>query len=280
MPRVKRGTKARHRHKKILKLAKGYVGGRRKLYRQARETVEKGLVTPTATARSASGASAACGSCGSMRRRASAASATANSSTACRPAGSVSTARCSPISRCATRPASKKSHKSPRPTSPRLTAELPRIGGFGDWTDWSWTISSSAIHPILRFSNPSNSSMRAQLEQIHRDARAALQAASTEAAVEQLRVRFLGRKGLLTEVVRGLRDVPPAERPALGAYLNEIKDDVEHRVDSSLAGLRAAARDRQVAAERTRRHPAGQLAASPAVSTPLPRRWSTSSASS
>jgi large subunit ribosomal protein L20 len=44
MPRVKRGTKARRRHKKILKLAKGNVGGRRKQYRQARETVERGLV--------------------------------------------------------------------------------------------------------------------------------------------------------------------------------------------------------------------------------------------
>ncbi|HEX7409145.1 MAG TPA: 50S ribosomal protein L20 [Candidatus Binatia bacterium] len=43
MPRVKRGTKGRQRHKKILKLAKGNVGGRRKQYRQARETVEKGL---------------------------------------------------------------------------------------------------------------------------------------------------------------------------------------------------------------------------------------------
>lgn len=43
MPRVKRGTKARRRHKKILKLAKGNVGGRRKQYRQARETVERGL---------------------------------------------------------------------------------------------------------------------------------------------------------------------------------------------------------------------------------------------
>jgi len=43
MPRVKRGTKARRRRKKILKLAKGYVGGRRKQYRQARETVERGL---------------------------------------------------------------------------------------------------------------------------------------------------------------------------------------------------------------------------------------------
>ena len=43
MPRVKRGTKGRARHKKILKLAKGNVGGRRRQYRQARETVEKGL---------------------------------------------------------------------------------------------------------------------------------------------------------------------------------------------------------------------------------------------
>lgn len=43
MPRVKRGTKGRARHKKVLKLAKGNVGGRRKQYRQARETVEKGL---------------------------------------------------------------------------------------------------------------------------------------------------------------------------------------------------------------------------------------------
>jgi large subunit ribosomal protein L20 len=44
MPRVKRGTKTRQRHKKLLKLAKGNVGGRRRGYRQARETVEKGLV--------------------------------------------------------------------------------------------------------------------------------------------------------------------------------------------------------------------------------------------
>jgi large subunit ribosomal protein L20 len=42
MPRVTRGVKARRRRNRILKLAKGNVGGR-KLYRQGRETVEKGL---------------------------------------------------------------------------------------------------------------------------------------------------------------------------------------------------------------------------------------------
>jgi len=43
MPRAKGGPKTRRRHKKTKKLAKGYVGGRRKTYRQARETVERGL---------------------------------------------------------------------------------------------------------------------------------------------------------------------------------------------------------------------------------------------
>jgi len=43
MPRAKRGFKGRRRHKKILKLAKGYTGGRRRQYRQARETAERGL---------------------------------------------------------------------------------------------------------------------------------------------------------------------------------------------------------------------------------------------
>ncbi len=43
MPRVKRGFKARRRRKKILKMAKGYRGARGRCYRQAKDTVEKGL---------------------------------------------------------------------------------------------------------------------------------------------------------------------------------------------------------------------------------------------
>ena len=39
MPRAKGGPKTRHRRKKVLKKAKGYFGGRRKLYRSAAETV-------------------------------------------------------------------------------------------------------------------------------------------------------------------------------------------------------------------------------------------------
>jgi len=43
VPRAKGGSKTRRRRKKILKLAKGYVGGRGRLYRMARETVERSL---------------------------------------------------------------------------------------------------------------------------------------------------------------------------------------------------------------------------------------------
>jgi large subunit ribosomal protein L20 len=41
--RIKRGKTAHRRHKKYLKLAKGYRGGRSKLYRSAREAAERGL---------------------------------------------------------------------------------------------------------------------------------------------------------------------------------------------------------------------------------------------
>ena len=43
MTRVRRGTKRKDRRKKILKLAKGYYGGRSKLYRTAKESVERAL---------------------------------------------------------------------------------------------------------------------------------------------------------------------------------------------------------------------------------------------
>ncbi|NQT06813.1 MAG: 50S ribosomal protein L20 [Candidatus Omnitrophica bacterium] len=47
MTRVKHGVATRRRHKKYLKLAKGQFGGRSKLYRTARESVEKGMAYAT-----------------------------------------------------------------------------------------------------------------------------------------------------------------------------------------------------------------------------------------
>ena len=44
MPRATNNVAAHHRHKKVLKAAKGNFGGRRKLYRTALETVQKGMM--------------------------------------------------------------------------------------------------------------------------------------------------------------------------------------------------------------------------------------------
>jgi phenylalanyl-tRNA synthetase alpha chain len=87
--------------------------------------------------------------------------------------------------------------------------------------------------------------MREALEHIRSDALAALAAARDEAAIEALRVRYLGRKGALTLAMRGLRDVPAEERPAIGALVNQIKDEIEARVGDALNGARAGARTQQ-----------------------------------
>lgn len=62
MARVKRGVIARRRHKKILKLAKGYYGARSRVFRVAKQAVIKLANTPTVTVVSASVSSAHCGS--------------------------------------------------------------------------------------------------------------------------------------------------------------------------------------------------------------------------
>jgi len=92
--------------------------------------------------------------------------------------------------------------------------------------------------------------MKEQLEQIREAALAALAAAKTEEQLEQARVSFLGRKGELTLVVRQMRDVPPEERPAMGAVLNQIKDELETRIAQALRSVRAAERSRRAAEER------------------------------
>jgi phenylalanyl-tRNA synthetase alpha chain len=89
--------------------------------------------------------------------------------------------------------------------------------------------------------------MREALQQIRSEALAALAAARDEAAIEALRVRYLGRKGELTLAMRALREVAPEERPAVGVLVNQIKDEIEACVGEALHGARAGARSQQAA---------------------------------
>jgi len=91
--------------------------------------------------------------------------------------------------------------------------------------------------------------MKEDLERIRDGALAALSECEHERDVEALRVRFLGRKGDLTTVLRGMSRIAPEERPAIGARVNAIKEELEARIGEVLEQTRAAERARRVAAE-------------------------------
>jgi phenylalanyl-tRNA synthetase alpha chain len=73
---------------------------------------------------------------------------------------------------------------------------------------------------------------------------------ASEAEVEQLRVEVLGRKGTLTGLLRGLKDVPAEERPQRGEELNRLRGFLEQRIDERLQALRAEQRERSLGRER------------------------------
>ena len=92
--------------------------------------------------------------------------------------------------------------------------------------------------------------MRAELAELREAALAEVAACRSEEALEAVRVRYLGRKGSLTTVLRGLRDVPAEERPALGALLNETKQVVEEHLSTATARLARASLARSLAEDR------------------------------
>src|ERR1700739_4425675 len=83
--------------------------------------------------------------------------------------------------------------------------------------------------------------MKEQLEEIRRRAIAELTDEADEAQIDAVRVRVLGRSGELTEIMRGMREVPNAERPAIGQLINQIKREVEARIEALSEKLKNAA---------------------------------------
>jgi phenylalanyl-tRNA synthetase alpha chain len=83
-----------------------------------------------------------------------------------------------------------------------------------------------------------------RVDAILEQARDAVAGARSAADLEQVRVRFLGRQGALTGLLRSLGQLPPDERPLVGAAANEAKRELEARLDARLAEAREAERAR------------------------------------
>lgn len=92
--------------------------------------------------------------------------------------------------------------------------------------------------------------LQQQLTQLLTDAEAATTAAANLAAVEDIRVRYLGKKGLLTEQLKQVGALAPEERPLVGKWVNEAKDRLSESLRARKADLEARAQETQLERER------------------------------
>ena len=82
--------------------------------------------------------------------------------------------------------------------------------------------------------------MKEQLELIKQNALAELDAAQTPAALEELRVRLLGKKGELTAVLKMMGKLSPEERPVMGQLANAVRAEIEAKLEERKASINAS----------------------------------------
>ena len=68
-------------------------------------------------------------------------------------------------------------------------------------------------------------------------------------AVEEIRVKMLGKKGPLTAVLRGMKDLSKEERPLVGKFANQVRDELTTAIDEKRASLASAMLNAKLAAE-------------------------------
>jgi phenylalanyl-tRNA synthetase alpha chain len=107
--------------------------------------------------------------------------------------------------------------------------------------------------------------LQAELARLREAAEGEIAAAESTEGLEAIRVRYLGRKGSLNAILRGLGQLPAEERPAMGALANTVRDAVAAAIDAKGDALAHAGLERAIAEERLdvtlpgRRRPRGHL---------------------
>ncbi len=91
--------------------------------------------------------------------------------------------------------------------------------------------------------------MKQQLEQIKIRALAALQEADTPSALEGLRVRYLGKKGEVTAVLKQMGQLSAEERPVMGQLANTVRAQIEKTLEERKTQIDAAVLEAKLKAE-------------------------------
>ena len=81
--------------------------------------------------------------------------------------------------------------------------------------------------------------MKERLEQIKAEAVARIQEADVPEKLNDVRVKFLGKKGELTAVLKGMKDVSPEERPLVGQMVNETRAAIEQKLEETKKKMEA-----------------------------------------
>ena len=92
--------------------------------------------------------------------------------------------------------------------------------------------------------------MKEQIKQIRQVAEAAIAAAQSEQEIEALRIRFLGKKGELTAILKQMGGVSPEERPIIGQLANEVRSYIEDRISTISASLKAQSAAKKLESEK------------------------------
>ncbi len=91
--------------------------------------------------------------------------------------------------------------------------------------------------------------MKEQLLKIKEDALKELGGVKTLTELNDLRVKYLGKAGALTAILRGMREVAPEDRPIIGALVNEVRESLENAIKERGESLETEALNARLASE-------------------------------
>lgn len=92
-------------------------------------------------------------------------------------------------------------------------------------------------------------SMKEQLQTVQQQALEKIRTAANLDELNEIRVQTLGKKGVIKEVLSGMRNLDPAERPVVGSFANEIRDNLTEAIASRKEVLEQEAMQARLAQE-------------------------------
>ena len=83
-------------------------------------------------------------------------------------------------------------------------------------------------------------SLETQLKELQQEAISAIAAINTLEELEQLRINYLGKKGQLSQILRGMGKLSAEERPRVGGLANEVKEELQNNLEKQKQALQKA----------------------------------------